>query len=69
MDLSFRVRRHEDPVTGELANQNIKDRFYGVNDPVAKKMLREHDVRSCCRFLSFVTVLIAQHLVGFINVQ
>lgn len=32
-------RRHEMPVTGELANQNIKDRFYGVNDPVAKKMM------------------------------
>ena len=27
------------PVTGELANQNIKDRFHGNNDPVAKKML------------------------------
>jgi pre-mRNA-splicing factor RBM22/SLT11 len=31
--------RHEMPTTGELANQNIKDRFYGNNDPVAKKML------------------------------
>jgi pre-mRNA-splicing factor RBM22/SLT11 len=27
------------PVEGELAHQNIKDRYYGVNDPVAKKML------------------------------
>jgi len=27
------------PVTGELANQNIKDRYYGENDPVAKKIL------------------------------
>ena len=25
--------------TGELAEQNIRDRYYGVNDPVAKKML------------------------------
>ena len=31
--------RHEMPVTGELANQNIKDRFHGSNDPVAKKMM------------------------------
>ena len=23
-----------------LANQNIKDRFYGVNDPVADKLLK-----------------------------
>ena len=23
-----------------LSNQNIKDRFYGVNDPVAAKMLK-----------------------------
>lgn len=32
--------RHELPTTGELAEQNIKDRYYGVNDPVARKMLR-----------------------------
>jgi pre-mRNA-splicing factor RBM22/SLT11 len=28
------------PTTGELANQNIKDRYYGINDPVANKMMR-----------------------------
>eukprot|EP00299_Pterocystis_sp_00344_P007910 c2782_g1_i1.p1 GENE.c2782_g1_i1~~c2782_g1_i1.p1 ORF type:complete len:387 (-),score=60.16 c2782_g1_i1:54-1214(-) len=33
--------RHEMPTTGELANQNIKDRYYGVNDPVANKLLRQ----------------------------
>jgi pre-mRNA-splicing factor RBM22/SLT11 len=32
--------RHEMPKTGELADQNIKDRYYGINDPVANKMLR-----------------------------
>jgi len=32
--------RHEMPTTGELAVQNIKDRYYGTNDPVANKMLR-----------------------------
>ncbi|KAG1364490.1 putative zinc finger CCCH domain-containing protein 40 [Cocos nucifera] len=31
--------RHEMPVTGELSQQNIKDRYYGVNDPVAVKLL------------------------------
>uniref|UniRef100_A0A1D1YBL1 Zinc finger CCCH domain-containing protein 49 n=1 Tax=Anthurium amnicola TaxID=1678845 RepID=A0A1D1YBL1_9ARAE len=31
--------RHEMPVTGELSHQNIKDRYYGVNDPVALKLL------------------------------
>eukprot|EP01120_Amphizonella_sp_Union-15-10_P013454 TRINITY_DN6231_c0_g1_i1.p1 TRINITY_DN6231_c0_g1~~TRINITY_DN6231_c0_g1_i1.p1 ORF type:complete len:411 (-),score=72.13 TRINITY_DN6231_c0_g1_i1:111-1343(-) len=35
--------RHEMPTEGELANQNIKDRYYGRNDPVAKKLLRRHD--------------------------
>ena len=35
------LRRHEMPTTGELANQNIKDRYYGLNDPVANKMLRQ----------------------------
>eukprot|EP00271_Cylindrocystis_brebissonii_P004096 TRINITY_DN1551_c0_g1_i1.p1 TRINITY_DN1551_c0_g1~~TRINITY_DN1551_c0_g1_i1.p1 ORF type:complete len:550 (+),score=129.56 TRINITY_DN1551_c0_g1_i1:214-1863(+) len=33
--------RHEMPLTGELSQQNIKDRYYGVNDPVAKKLLRK----------------------------
>lgn len=31
--------RHEMPITGDLAHQNIKDRYYGVNDPVANKLL------------------------------
>ncbi|XP_072998110.1 zinc finger CCCH domain-containing protein 40-like [Typha latifolia] len=31
--------RHEMPETGELSKQNIKDRYYGVNDPVALKLL------------------------------
>ncbi|KAG7591135.1 Zinc finger CCCH-type superfamily [Arabidopsis thaliana x Arabidopsis arenosa] len=31
--------RHEMPETGELSQQNIKDRYYGVNDPVAMKLL------------------------------
>lgn len=29
------------PVTGELSQQNIKDRYYGVNDPVAMKLLNK----------------------------
>ncbi|KAL6560685.1 hypothetical protein OROGR_004244 [Orobanche gracilis] len=33
--------RHEMPVEGELSQQNIKDRFYGVNDPVAHKLLNK----------------------------
>ncbi len=32
--------RHEMPLGGELANQNMKDRYYGVNDPVANKMMK-----------------------------
>lgn len=33
--------RHEMPEgDSELAHQNIRDRYYGVNDPVARKMLR-----------------------------
>ncbi|EIE23193.1 hypothetical protein COCSUDRAFT_23819 [Coccomyxa subellipsoidea C-169] len=35
--------RHEMPTTGPLAEQNIKDRYYGVNDPVANKMLARVD--------------------------
>ncbi len=31
--------RHEMPEENELSHQNMKDRYYGVNDPVAKKML------------------------------
>ncbi|GBG67342.1 hypothetical protein CBR_g479 [Chara braunii] len=33
--------RHEMPITGELSQQNIKDRYYGVNDPVANKLFRK----------------------------
>ncbi|WVQ63175.1 pre-mRNA-splicing factor SLT11 [Kwoniella botswanensis] len=33
--------RHEIPKEGALAKQNIVDRYYGKNDPVAKKILRE----------------------------
>ncbi|KAK9120407.1 hypothetical protein Syun_018024 [Stephania yunnanensis] len=33
--------RHEMPITGELSQQNIKDRYYGVNDPVALKLLNK----------------------------
>lgn len=34
--------RHETPTDPEdpLSNQNIKDRFYGVNDPVAEKLVK-----------------------------
>ncbi|KAJ9065054.1 Pre-mRNA-splicing factor slt11 [Entomophthora muscae] len=30
--------RHEVPVENDLGKQNIKDRYYGNNDPVAKKI-------------------------------
>lgn len=29
------------PETGELSDQNMKDRYYGINDPVAEKMLKK----------------------------
>ncbi|QRW00761.1 pre-mRNA-splicing factor SLT11 [Ceratobasidium sp. AG-Ba] len=31
--------RHELPQENEMSHQNIKDRFYGRNDPVAKKIM------------------------------
>lgn len=36
------VYRHERPTDPDdpLADQNIKDRYYGVNDPVADKLLK-----------------------------
>lgn len=34
--------RHEKPVENELSKQNIQDRYYGRNDPVAKKILLTH---------------------------
>lgn len=39
--------RHEMPEENkDLAKQNIKDRYHGVNDPVAKKILnRTRDMR------------------------
>jgi len=35
--------RHELPQGGELANQKLRDRFHGENDPLAKKILRRAD--------------------------
>lgn len=35
--------RHEMPVEGPLANQNIKDRYFGQNDPVALAMMSRHE--------------------------
>lgn len=32
-------RRHEMPVDNALSKQNIQDRYYGRNDPVAKKIM------------------------------
>lgn len=35
--------RHEMPVDrGDLSKQNIQDRYHGVNDPVARKILTAH---------------------------
>lgn len=31
--------RHEMPTSGELSKQNYHDRYYGINDPVAKKIM------------------------------
>ena len=41
--------RHEKPSDPDdpLAKQNIKDRYYGVNDPVAEKMLKRAQVVQC----------------------
>ena len=40
--LYFRHERPTDP-DDPLADQNIKDRFYGTNDPVADKLMRRAD--------------------------
>ena len=41
----FYSGRHEKPTDPDdpLSDQNIKDRFYGVNDPVAEKLLKRYD--------------------------
>ncbi|KAK9911491.1 hypothetical protein M0R45_035399 [Rubus argutus] len=39
--------RHEMPITGELSNQNIKNRYHGVDDPVALKLLRRAGEMGC----------------------
>ncbi|KAJ3042707.1 RNA binding motif protein 22 [Rhizophlyctis rosea] len=38
--------RHELPVENDLSNQNIKDRYYGHNDPVAQRMMNRTDKAS-----------------------
>jgi len=34
--------RHEKPADNGLQHQNIQDRYYGRNDPVARKILSQH---------------------------
>ena len=43
VDYSITSFRHEMPTdpNDPLADQNIKDRYYGVNDPVANKLLNQ----------------------------
>jgi len=38
------IFRHEKPTDPDdpLADQNIKDRYYGVNDPVADKLMERY---------------------------
>ena len=36
------VFRHEMPVNNDLSKQNIQDRYFGNNDPVARKILAGH---------------------------
>ena len=40
----FSFVRHEKPTDPDdpLADQNIKDRFYGTNDPVADKLMNRY---------------------------
>ncbi|KAK9158984.1 hypothetical protein Scep_005558 [Stephania cephalantha] len=50
--------RHEMPITGELSQQNIKDRYYGVNDPVALKLLNKAVrmvLQRACAFVTYTT--------------
>ena len=37
------VHPSQEKMDDALKDQNIKDRFYGVNDPVAKKLMRKYD--------------------------
>eukprot|EP00092_Neocalanus_flemingeri_P041763 GFUD01045488.1.p1 GENE.GFUD01045488.1~~GFUD01045488.1.p1 ORF type:complete len:393 (-),score=140.32 GFUD01045488.1:170-1348(-) len=41
--------RHDKPTDPDdpLSNQNIKDRYYGVNDPVAEKLLKRAQAMPC----------------------
>ncbi len=39
---SLTVFRHEMPVKNELSKQNIQDRYFGNNDPVARKIMAGH---------------------------
>ena len=52
--------RHEMPTSGPLSEQNIKDRYFGVNDPVANKVCNSrHHTKPPCR-----TLQLAFHLQG-----
>jgi pre-mRNA-splicing factor RBM22/SLT11 len=41
--LQFRHEKPEESTDSSLSHQNIKDRYYGVNDPVANKILHRNE--------------------------
>jgi hypothetical protein len=58
------ARSHEMPTdpNDPLAHQNIKDRYYGTNDPVADKILRRADGRTLLRLLAILQRCMTCHL-------
>ena len=61
--------RHEKPTDPDdpLSDQNIKDRYYGVNDPVAEKLLKRAqvcivDVQFSCKFNLFQSNIFLNYL-------
>jgi len=60
--------RHEMPANNELSKQNIQDRFFGQNDPVARKILAGHAETQGLKppeDESVVSTLLAQRLFEF----
>jgi pre-mRNA-splicing factor RBM22/SLT11 len=67
-ELTVENFRHEVPVNNELSKQNIQDRFFGRNDPVARKIMVGHAEKQGLQppeDESVVSFLLARGWLGF----
>ena len=58
INFKYNVFRHEKPIPGIDDKNNIKKRYYGINDPVANKMLSATKAKDITDFMETINYVI-----------